>query len=56
MDFEFNGIKYFVHRYYKDCYHLANFVYYKDGDLVFIDYINEDIHKTVELFKIFSNR
>lgn len=56
MDFEFNGIKYFAHRYYKDCYHLANYVYYKDGDLLFIDYINEDLYKTIEIFKTFLIR
>lgn len=55
MDFEFNGIKYFVHRCYKDCYHLANYVYFKDGDLIFIDYNNEDIYKTIELFKMFHH-
>lgn len=27
-----------------------------DGDLVFIDYVNEDLYKTIELFKMFLNR
>ena len=56
MDFEFKGVKYFVHRNYNKWFGLANYVYSKDGDLAFIDYVNEDIHKTIELFKIFSNR
>lgn len=51
MDFEHNGIMYFVHTYQMDYYHKANYVYFKDGDLVFIDYYNINIEKTIELFK-----
>lgn len=51
MDFEHNGIMYFAHTYLMDYYHTANYVYFKDGDLVFIDYYNINIEKTIELFK-----
>ena len=56
MDFEFNGVKYFAHRYYKEWFGLANYVYFKDGDLVFVDFTNEDVKETIEVFKIFSSR
>lgn len=52
MDFEFNGVKYYVHRFTKDAFKTANYVYYKDGDLVFIDYIGQDLLQTIALFKI----
>lgn len=51
MDFEYNGVIYFIHRYLKDFYGEANYIYYKDGDLVFIDYYNKELEKTIELFK-----
>ena len=51
MDFEHNCIMYCVHTYQMDYYHTANYVYLKDGDLVFIDYYNIEIEKTIELFK-----
>ena len=51
MDFEHKDIMYFVHTYLMDYYHAANYVYFKDGDLVFIDYYNIEIEKTIELFK-----
>lgn len=38
MDFTYQGIKYYVHWWYKDYYKSAFYVYYKDGELVYIDY------------------
>lgn len=54
MDFEFEGIKYYVHTYYKEPFKKANFVYLKDGDLVFVDYIGQDLLQTISLFKILN--
>lgn len=56
MDFEFKGVKYFVHRYYKKWFGFANYVYSKDGELLFIDYENEELRKTITIFKMFLNR
>lgn len=54
MDFEFNGVKYFAHRYYKEWFGLANYVYFKDGDLVFVDFINEDVKRQLKSLKYFQ--
>ena len=45
MDFEFNNVKYYVHSYKN-----VNYVYYKDGDLVFIDYNSKTLFETIALF------
>lgn len=51
MYFTFRGISYYVHRWYKDFYNTAYYVYYKDGDLLFIDYDSNSIEETVKKFK-----
>ena len=51
MDFEHNGIMYFVHTYLMDYYHTANYVYFKDGNLVFIDYYNINIEKLLNCLR-----
>lgn len=56
MDFTLNGVRYYVHRTYTDTYKLANYVYYKDGDLVFVDYIGTDLKQTIALFKILKRK
>lgn len=56
MDFEFKGVKYFVHRNYNKWFGLANYVYFKDGELLFIDFENEELRKTITIFKMFLNR
>jgi hypothetical protein len=56
MDFEFKGVKYFVHRNYKKWFGFANYVYFKNGELLFIDYENEELRKTITIFKMFLNR
>lgn len=50
MDFIYKGRTYFVHRYTKDYYGTANYVYLKDGELVFVDCINVDVFLTLKLF------
>lgn len=54
MDFEIDGIKYYICRGFKEGFKTANFVYLKDGDLIFIDYIGQDFLQSIAIFKIFK--
>lgn len=56
MDFEIDGIKYYICRGFKDGFKTANFVYLKDSDLIFIDYIGQDFLQSIAIFKIFKKR
>lgn len=49
MKFTLNGIRYKVCRKWDKTFHLANYVY-KENDLVFIDYNNEDLKATMMYF------
>lgn len=51
MDFTYQGIKYYIHWWYKDYYKSAFYVYYKDGELVYIDYTSSTLSECVECFK-----
>lgn len=51
MYFELNHILYYVHYYHKDYYDDAYYIYYKDGELVFIDYNSISLEDSMELFK-----
>lgn len=54
MDFEIDGIKYYICRGFKDGFKTANFIYLKDSDLIFIDYIGHDFLQSIAIFKIFK--
>lgn len=54
MDFEIDGIKYYICRGFKDGFKAANFIYLKDSDLIFIDYIGQDFLQSIAIFKIFK--
>ena len=51
MDFEIDGIKYYICRGFKDGFKTANFIYLKDSDLIFIDYIGQDFLQSIAIFK-----
>lgn len=54
MDFEIDGKKYYICRGFKDGFKTANFIYLKDSDLIFIDYIGQDFLQSIAIFKIFK--
>jgi hypothetical protein len=53
MDFEIDGIKYYICRGFKDGFKTANLIYQKDN-LIFIDYIGQDLLQSIAIFKIFK--
>lgn len=52
MYFTYKNIQYFIHWWNKEYYKSAFYIYYKDGDLLFIDYQSDTIAESIEKFKL----